>query len=77
MKEERNKQQGLFRFNEETGEWKKLTVEFRQNTALLTIEQGRNGAKEETIRISLKLEMQEVAFLQALLFKGLLKSLEV
>jgi len=76
MKEER-KQQGLFRFNEETGEWKKLTVEFRQNNALLTIEQGRKGAKEETIRISLKLEMQEVAFLQALLFKGLLKFLEV
>ncbi len=64
----------LFRYNETTGEWKKLTVEFRDGNALLVVEQGRKGAKE-TLRIALKLELTEVAYLQALLYKGLLKSL--
>lgn len=67
----------FFRFNEQTGEWKKLSLEFNGTGAFFSIEQGRKGDKEATQRLTLKLDIGEVALLQTALLKGLLKNLEV
>ena len=65
----------LFRFNEQTGEWKKLSLEANGNGIYITAEQGKKG--EKPARITLKLELSEVALLQTALFKVLMRSIEV
>lgn len=67
----------FFRFNEQTGEWKKLSLEFNGSGAFFSIEQGKKGEKEATQRLALKLSMEEAALLQVALFKGLMRNLEV
>ena len=67
----------FFRFNEQTGEWKKLSLEFNGSGCFFSIEQGQKGNPDATQRLTLKLDMGEVALLQTALFKGLLKHLEV
>ena len=74
---EKNRRLELFRFNEQTGEWKKLSIEFNGSGCFFSIEQGKKGDKEAIQRLTLKLDMAEVALLQTALFKGLLKNLEV
>ena len=69
------KKQEFFRFNEETGEWKKLSITFNGG-CFLSIETGRK-VEREVQRLTMKLDLSEVALLQAYLFKGLLKNMEV
>lgn len=52
----------LFRFNEKTGEWKKLTVEVNGEKTILTISQGQKGQKE-TKQISIALTEPELLYL--------------
>ena len=70
------KKQEFFRFNEETGEWKKLSITFNGSGCFLSIETGKKGEREVQ-RLTMKLDLSEVALLQAYLFKGLLKHMEV
>ena len=67
----------FFRFNDQTGEWKKLNIEFNGTGCFFSIEQGKKGNKETIQKLTLKLDMSEVALLQTVLFKGLMKNLEV
>ena len=77
MERKERKRVEFFRFNEQTGEWKKLSVEFNGTGCFFTIEQGQKGNPEATQRLTLKLDMSETALLQTALFKGLMKYLEV
>lgn len=47
----------IFRYNEKSGEYKKLTVELSENKIFLTIVQGIKGEQEsKTISLSLTIE---------------------
>ncbi len=63
----------LFRYNDKTGEWKKLTIRFVDDGAFFSIEEGRKGDKENNKKVSVKLSEQEIAFLSMVLNKGFLK----
>lgn len=63
----------LFRYNEKTGEWKKVTIQFTEDGCFFTIEEGKKGDKENNKKVSVKLSAAEVAYLSAILDKGFLK----
>ncbi len=63
----------LFRFNEKTGDWKKLTIQFVEDGAFISLEEGKKGVKGAISKLSVKLSAQEVAFLSMVLEKGFLK----
>ncbi len=63
----------LFRYNEKTGEWKKLTLQFTDDGAFFTIEEGKKGDRENNKKVSLKLSATEVAYLIMQMNKGYLK----
>ncbi len=63
----------LFRFNDKTGEWKKLSIQFVEDGAFFTMEEGKKGNKESNKKLSVKLSSQEITFLSMILNKGFLK----
>ena len=63
----------LFRYNDKTGEWKKLTIRFVDDGAFFTLEEGKKGSKESNKKLSVKLSPQEISFLSMVLHKGFLK----
>ncbi|MGC8853272.1 MAG: hypothetical protein ACP5P0_06690 [Hydrogenobacter sp.] len=61
----------FFRFNDRTGEWKKLVFEFVEDgSVFVSLEQGKKG-ENGSVRLTVKLEQSEVALLQVFLFRGL------
>jgi len=74
-KQERKKTE-LFRYNEKTGEWKKLSLEFTDGGAFIRIEEGKKG-EEQRKSLAMKLSHQELSFLMMVIKKGLLTYLEV
>ncbi|NPB08150.1 MAG: hypothetical protein GXN96_04385 [Aquificae bacterium] len=66
----------FFRYNEKTGEWKKLSLEFTEGGAFLRLEEGKKGEKQ-TKAVAMKLSFQELSYLLMVLQKGLLKNIEV
>jgi len=72
-KQKDQKRTELFRFNDKTGEWKKLTLQFTDDGCFFVMEEGRKGDKANNKKLSVKLSAQEVAFLSMQLEKGFLK----
>ncbi|NPB07132.1 MAG: hypothetical protein GXO03_05975 [Aquificae bacterium] len=74
-KQERKKTE-LFRYNEKTGEWRKLSLEFTEGGAFIRLEEGKKG-EEQRKSMAMKLSYQELSYLMTVIQKGLLKYLEV